>query len=405
MKIKVVDAIMGIGKTSACINMINNSREDDKYMFVTPYLQEVTRVIDACPAKHICEPKSYGTKKEGLKCLLRSRRNIATTHKLFSTFDTETIKLIRDGGYSLILDEVMDVVEELTISTEDKEILLQLTIPDRHNILRCKSDTYKGLFREYMNQCMGGSIALHPNGSLMKIMPIRYFEAFKEVYVLTYMFDCQIQKYYFDVAGAEYQRIYVRGDTPETYHLTTEPVQYEYPDYSKLIHILDNKKMNKIGEGRYTLSHSWYTHHTSDGSLIQLKNNCKNFFINIMKTKGNDNLWTTYKEYKGEISGCGYARGFTAINTRATNQFADRHSVAYTVNRFISPQISSYFHTQGISIDHDSYALSELLQFLWRSAIRNKEEISLYIPSERMRNLLINWINNTKSHSEEVVCA
>ena len=32
---------------------------------------------------------------------------------------------------------------------------------------------------------------------------------------------------------------------------------------------------------------------------------------------------------------------------------------------------------------------------IWRSAIRDGKPINLYIPSKRMRELLINWINNT----------
>ena len=40
-------------------------------------------------------------------------------------------------------------------------------------------------------------------------------------------------------------------------------------------------------------------------------------------------------------------------------------------------------------------ALSEMLQWVWRSAIRDDKPINLYIPSRRMRELLIDWINTT----------
>lgn len=33
-----------------------------------------------------------------------------------------------------------------------------------------------------------------------------------------------------------------------------------------------------------------------------------------------------------------------------------------------------------------------MIQWIWRSAIRNGEEISLYLPSKRMRDLLTEWI-------------
>ena len=45
----------------------------------------------------------------------------------------------------------------------------------------------------------------------------------------------------------------------------------------------------------------------------------------------------------------------------------------------------------GVSITKESeeaYALSEMIQFICRSAIRDDEQIYCYIPSERMRNLL-----------------
>jgi len=43
--IKIVDAIMGAGKTSAAINLINNN-PDKLFLFVTPYLSEVDRIVN-----------------------------------------------------------------------------------------------------------------------------------------------------------------------------------------------------------------------------------------------------------------------------------------------------------------------------------------------------------------------
>ena len=43
-------------------------------------------------------------------------------------------------------------------------------------------------------------------------------------------------------------------------------------------------------------------------------------------------------------------------------------------------------------MNDDVYAISEMVQVIWRSAIRNDEPIHLYIPSERMRNLFELWL-------------
>lgn len=45
--IKVVDSIMGSGKTSAAINLMNNASKDENFIFITPYLNEVERIKKA----------------------------------------------------------------------------------------------------------------------------------------------------------------------------------------------------------------------------------------------------------------------------------------------------------------------------------------------------------------------
>ncbi len=67
MKINIIDAICGAGKTSAAINYINNSIEDQHFLYITPYLTEVERIISACPNKKFKQPESYGTKLISLR--------------------------------------------------------------------------------------------------------------------------------------------------------------------------------------------------------------------------------------------------------------------------------------------------------------------------------------------------
>ena len=56
-----------------------------------------------------------------------------------------------------------------------------------------------------------------------------------------------------------------------------------------------------------------------------------------------------------------------------------------------------FYELHGIEVDEDTYALSIMVQWIWRSAIRDGQEVYLYIPSSRMRNLLINWMNEITS--------
>ena len=44
--------------------------------------------------------------------------------------------------------------------------------------------------------------------------------------------------------------------------------------------------------------------------------------------------------------------------------------------------------------NEDIWALSELIQWLFRSAIREEKEVNLYMPSSRMRSLLKDWLDS-----------
>ena len=89
-KIKVCDAVMGAGKTMAAITEMNE-RTDKKFVFVTPYLEEVDRIIASCPSRMFVEPDAdvYGTKLMHFKALARAGRNIACTHALGAPHENE----------------------------------------------------------------------------------------------------------------------------------------------------------------------------------------------------------------------------------------------------------------------------------------------------------------------------
>ena len=113
--IHVVDAPCGIGKTSAAIEMMN-TETDARYMFITPFLNEVRRVKESCDRRKFFEPQEMNTKLNGIHWLLSNNKDIASTHALFLNFNQDTVTLIKNGGYTLILDEVASVVEIMDIT-------------------------------------------------------------------------------------------------------------------------------------------------------------------------------------------------------------------------------------------------------------------------------------------------
>lgn len=129
-KVNIVDAIMGAGKTQSIMNYINQSDEDEKFLVITPFLDEITRYRTYCNGKNFKAPTflkdekdDRGSKLRDLKRLIGNGNNIVSTHALFQKFDNELIDLCRAQNYTLIMDEVANVIEEYDITKQDFEIL------------------------------------------------------------------------------------------------------------------------------------------------------------------------------------------------------------------------------------------------------------------------------------------
>ena len=395
MVLKVVDAGCGVGKTTSMINFINDSPAENRFLYITPFLTEVERIKTSCSSKKFQEPAELPTKTEDLLRLVEKGYNIVSTHALFKKLTDKVLDLTQFNNYILIIDEAADVIEEIEITKNDlKTIITEYTTIDDNNTVHWNewNNDYEGRFEDYKNMIQMGGVKAHRSDtgevvSLVWAFPISIFEAFKEVYILTYMFNGQ--KAYYEYNNVEIIQMYVKD-----FHLTTEPQKYDYEDQKKLITVIEDEKLNAIGNNRGSLSMSWFYRNSNTVLIKQLQNNISNFFKHIMdKTPIEQKLWTTFKEYEDKVKGKGYTNAFVPINIRATNDYRQTTAVAYIANRYMKPTLKHFFEVSGIEVDEDTYALSELIQFIYRSAIRDGKPITVYIPSKRMRELLINWIN------------
>lgn len=394
--IKIIDAACGQGKTTWAIQHMKEQKEDRKFIFITPFLGEVKRIKQEC---HFVEPQKINgrTKTKDLKRLLTRGENIVSTHSLFSRVDDETIQLLEMGGYTLILDEVMEVVKQELIKKPDIEMLISqglIQVLDDGTVTAPSGNEYEGRFEDIIQNARMNRLIYVDGTMMIWQFPVSVFEVFEEVYNLTYMFDGQIQKYYYDFNNVEYQYHSVECDAQGKYKQIpyTHDGDKALRDRLKNDIIIHESPLNSIGKGRNDLSVTWYEKATPH-ALKKVQNNIYNFFRNKTTGKGKDKMWTCFKAQKNKLKGNGYSRGFVEHNARATNKYRDKSELAYMVNRFPRTPVNRYFQTKGIKIDADRYALSELIQWIWRSRIRDNEPINLYIPSSRMRRLLKDWIN------------
>ena len=402
--IQVIDSPMGYGKTSYLINKMKNDKEH-KYIYITPFLDEVKRIETECKNRKFVQPTNRnckGSKLEGLKQLIIKGRNIASTHSLFSMADEELIMLLKSNNYILVLDEVMNVIEQVGCTKDDIEVMFDqklIEISDSENgMVKWLDDDYNGRYNDIKAMAQANTLYYVNNTLIIWAFPTEVFRSFDEVYLATYQFNCQIQKYYYDYFNIEYEYYHIeQNEKTKRYRMvktTSDDYDLDFRRKAKsLITILDNNKLNLIGDNEYTLSKSWFGKKDNGNSIKQLKKNMHNFFQNICKSNSEDNMWTCYKDDKNKLKGKGYTKGFVSCNSRATNEFANKTSLAYCINRYINPFYKAFFNVRNIDIDEDAYALSELLQWIWRSQIRQGKPINIYIPSKRMRELLEDFLD------------
>ena len=401
--ITVVDARMGRGKSSAAIRYMNHYKGKKRFLYITPYLNEVDRICEQCDFDQ--SDSDYMSKSMELKLLMQSGKNIAATHSLFYLMDEEALELVRSNHYSLIVDESIQVIERLNITYKDFLLIVdQLADVDEEGVVYWRDKEYDGRFCDFKGMADTGSLRCM-DSALINVMNPNMLRAFDEVFMLTYLFDGQYQKAYLDYFGFEYKIVGVEQDC-NGYYFSDFPDSPPSVDYRSLIHIEDNPKMNKPGNGKYALSKNWFAQRGYNHPDIRaLRNNMRKFFQEIPGSDASTRLWTSFKGDQNKLTDAKTGRfrnNFLQVSARATNEYRSRTDIAYMVNRFVDPNVMKFFASKGIDIDAEQFALSEMLQWIWRSAIRDDKPINLYIPSNRMRELLIRWIETTNQGGQAI---
>ncbi|WP_423478949.1 hypothetical protein [Priestia megaterium] len=428
--INIVDAMCGAGKTSWAIQKINDAekvagfgtRPDKKYIYVTPFLKEVQRVTNSTKADFF-QPdakEGNGSKLEHFKMLVELGKNIVTTHEIFKRLDSDTIDDIAEEGYTLIMDEAAQVIESLNdISDEDIYYLLKfkvIEIGDLGKVTWLDEEYGKRKTSRFLDikiMADNGTLFIQNNQAFYWTMNVKAFEAFDEVFILTYLFDAQEQKYYYDMLDVKYTKYSVQQDG-ERYELVDynpemEPRQEMYQlldiydgglnhNYDHREEDANSKQLKQIKQNQ--LSSGWFKDKATKEDIDQLNKNLVNYGGNVCSVPVEKIFWTTLssvapklknKKCKFNSKGNREKDNFLPFNARATNDYADRTTMAFVYNRFMNPNDKQFFTSRGVEVNEDLLAVSDLIQFLFRGCIRNGEKMNCYIPSERMRNLLKDW--------------
>lgn len=414
--VNVVDCPMGCGKTSAAIHYINHAPDDERFVFATPYVKEDERISQECANnKVICVEKDKNDSKKitDLTKNILIGNSVACTHAILGLLGTDVLENIRKNNYTLIIDEAYEILR--TVSDARKKQLFFLldhnivTVSPETGIVSFVSDSEARSCRcfgfEMVKLIQSGCVYLIDNKIFIWMFPVEILNAFRKIVVLTYMFDAYPMYYYLMINGYQMNNLGVKKHDDGSYQFCPreQSDNFRY-DVSKLIHILDDKKLNSIGDKANSLSDNWYKKDKAAGgeNLRKLGRNIRNVQRNKFSCSTNDFMWTSFKhdKYAEFLDDKNIYKKHVASNMRASNAYRDRHYLAYGVGLYTNPDCYNYFKSRGYTMNKDKWALALLVQWIWRSAIRDGEEIYLYIPSKYMRNLLINWLDGLKGGEE-----
>lgn len=429
-KIKVYDAMCGQGKTERIIKEIASTNRP--VIYISPLLSEVDRICgfaidddkkfmydddgfimydEKHPLSHkrFTTPKrSYGrNKSDHIKELIASKENIASTHTLFSMLDAECVSLLKVLDYILVIDEDLNIwrkfeLEELTtddseyIFNEDAEsgrsktdsLVLNLIENgvievDSLGLLHWQEDKMivndkKVIYYQVKYFCDSHQLLLINNKVVFWELPVGLLRSFSDILIATYFFKAS----YFSVYLKHYDFSY------EVITFGKKPT-----DIAHLVNLVEGK-INNVGEKPTALSYSSLCQRGANRTELRetLNKNLANFFKNICKSNSSTQLWTTYKAASKSVQSR-YSKSWLAFSTKATNDYIKCCDVAYLCNNYPNVMLVNIVAKRQEEVfDKDLWALSTMLQFIFRSRLRKGEPINLYIPSKRMRELFKSWL-------------
>lgn len=223
--------------------------------------------------------------------------------------NTETRELIKSNNYTLILDEVMNVIEQVPLRKNDLDFLfeadaIEFDVRDnRLKFIKWKVDKI-GLDTKYNDikkMALTNNLMYCDNSALIWNLPCELFLLFKDVFILTYLFKGQFQRYYYDLHKIKYRYLSVaKGQQGYSLVPYVNRQIHDKTVLSERISIYEGQ-LNTVGEKRNALSTSWFEKIDNKDLIITLKRNTYNYLSNMCKANKDTALWTTVKGNNDKI--------------------------------------------------------------------------------------------------------
>lgn len=262
------------------------------------------------------------------------------------------------------------------------------------------------------------------------------FTVLDNIYVMTHRFESSMLRAYFELFDIPYELASVKKDDTGEYYVCDYDPEIDLQFRSKmkgLITVYDGKyNFNEAQKNtRHMFSSTWWDKRAAKAGLELLSSYTRNYFKTLHASAKNEAImWTCPTKHQDRLSRERFLRAehlatisdeefalldkdtqeaklncFVPCNMRASNNYSNRWALAYLCNLHYHPDLKGLFvdknpkrirnGEKAIVLDDDEFALSSLIQWICRSRLRNDEPVYLYIPSKRMRNLLLDWLDTS----------
>lgn len=392
----IIDSIMGSGKTTWAIRYMNLCPQR-KFIFATPFLEEDKRIRENYSSLHFVSPDGRFSKLSDLKRLIAEGKNIATTHALLDVWipSPSDIENLHRWNYTLILDEAIEVITPVQgLNKDDYRLLLEqmISLDPQTKQVRWIAETCPQRYQDIKKLAAAGRLFLCRNCQLLNLMPPKLLKAMPNVIIMTFLFEASHLYYYLRLQCIRWNIAHIRNGRLV---MGAEDLAQKKREIRSLLSIYEGK-YNQCGNDGNSLSATFWSDPRKRSERHNVLNKIRSFFLTFCAAHVNQCMWAVFKAKDRADANIvpGFKTSFVSFNSRATNTLSDRCYLAYAVNIFDHPFIISWFADHGQTVNNDLYALSAMLQWIWRSAIRNGQRVSLFLPSKRMRVLLTSWLNS-----------
>ena len=409
-KIEVLDAIMGSGKTQGIIQwMLKNPH--NKYLYISPMLSEVEeRIPKSCEALEFTFPttEDHGTKSRHLLELLREGCNISFTHSLFSELSQRHLDQIQKQKYVMVIDEEVSLIEPYKGRYKKGDIISlekagHIKV-DEDNLGKVEWlwDTMEEgtQYSDLKRLCSIDMLYCSKRSRDMMVtqLPMALVESAERTIILSYLFKGSVMESFLKLKGLEvvdFTEVQLMKDTETVLKQAKE-----------LITFSNSISTNAVKS--YSMTNTWYSSSATKDQLKKVGAAIRSVYRKVGKK---DLLVTLPKEstlkvlpgnkkntryvIPKEVSGLDEI--FLYCGARATNDYAHKSVALHAYNRFVNLVVKSYLQDYGAELDaipdDDQFALSEMVQWIWRTRIRNDQPIEVYILPTRMEKLLKDWLD------------